>query len=290
MNNPFPASQSCPCRSDSSPQGSYSSGTLLFLTFTAYRNGEHALAKPYTQPSSSALPAHIAVIMDGNGRWASKRGLPRTRGHLEGMEAVRTLVSECRSLGIPYVTLYAFSKENWRRPVTEVHFLFQLFQDFLRKELPYLMEQDIRLAFIGEKGDLPFAARQALSYALEKTSGNSSMRLTLAISYSGREEILNAVRRLLAEGVRPDELDGESFRQRLYSPDLPDPDLIIRTSGEKRISNFLLYQSAYAEFYFSSLLWPDFDAAELHRALEDYAGRERRFGSAHADGNTKART
>ncbi|MGX8718440.1 MAG: isoprenyl transferase [Desulfovibrio sp.] len=228
--------------------------------------------------SSCKLPGHIAVIMDGNGRWAQKRGLPRIQGHRAGMDAVRTVVTECRSLSIPYLTLYAFSRENWNRPKEEVQFLFELFCSFLKQELPLLMEKDIRLGFIGEMDDLPFLARQALSYGLEKTRSNRHMRLTLAISYSGREEILHAARSLVKRGIPPEDLTEGAFRDALYDPSLPDPDLVIRTSGEMRISNFLLFQSAYAEFFFSPVLWPDFTAQELHRALQDFSQRERRYG------------
>ncbi len=224
------------------------------------------------------LPRHIAVIMDGNGRWAKERGLPRSDGHLAGVDAVRTLVRECRHRGIAYVTVYAFSKENWQRPQKEVSFLFELFLRFIRQELPELMKEDIRLAFIGDKKDLPFTVRQALDYALKKTASNQSMVFTLAISYSGREEILHAARRALAANIGPEDLDEATFRSFLYAPDMPDPDLVIRTSGEERLSNFLLFQSAYAEFYFSSVLWPDFGPEELTRALDSYAGRTRRFG------------
>ncbi len=224
------------------------------------------------------LPQHIAVIMDGNGRWAKERGLPRSQGHLAGVDAVRTLVRECRNRGIGYVTVYAFSKENWRRPEKEVSFLFDLFLRFIREELPELMREDIRLAFIGDRKDLPFTVRQALDYALRKTASNRSMVFTLAISYSGREEILQAARRAMADGISPDALDEATFRSYLYAPDMPDPDLVIRTSGEERLSNFLLFQSAYAEFYFSPVLWPDFGPEELNKALGSYAGRTRRFG------------
>ncbi|MBQ8664854.1 MAG: di-trans,poly-cis-decaprenylcistransferase [Mailhella sp.] len=224
------------------------------------------------------LPQHIAVIMDGNGRWAKQRGLSRSRGHLAGVDAVRELVRECRTLGVRYVTVYAFSKENWQRPQNEVGFLFELFLQFMRQELPELMAQDIRLNFIGDRSDLPFTVRQALDYALHKTADNRSMVFTLAISYAGREEILYAARRALADGLPPEELTEEKFRSYLYDPSLPDPDLIIRTSGEERLSNFLLYQSAYAEFYFSPVLWPDFGPQELRLALDSYAARTRRFG------------
>ena len=224
------------------------------------------------------LPEHIAVIMDGNGRWARERGLPRSKGHLAGVDAVRTLVRECRRLGIGHVTVYAFSRENWQRPETEVSFLFDLFLQFLRQELPELMKEDIRLSFIGEAGDLPFAVRRALEYAMKKTASNRSMVFTLAISYAGREEILRAARLALEKGLRPEELTEEAFRTLLYDPALPDPDLVIRTSGEERLSNFLLFQSAYAELYFSPVLWPDFGPEELKKALTSYAGRVRRFG------------
>ncbi len=224
------------------------------------------------------LPRHIAVIMDGNGRWASQRGMERSKGHLAGMDAVRTLVRECRRLDIPYVTLYAFSKENWNRPKAEITFLFDLFLRFVREELPIMMEQGVRLEFIGEKQDLPLAVRSAMDLAIKKTSGNTNLVLTLAISYSGKEDILQAAKKALAQKLKPEELDMERFRSLMYAPSLPDPDLIIRTSGECRISNFLLFQCAYSELYFTPLLWPDFDGQALHDALEEYARRERRFG------------
>lgn len=224
------------------------------------------------------LPEHIAVIMDGNGRWARKKGLPRSQGHLAGVDAVRTLVRECRRIGIGHLTVYAFSRENWQRPESEVRFLLDLFLQFLRQELPELMKEDIRLSFIGEAGDLSFTVRRALEYAMKKTASNRSMVLTLAISYSGRAEILHAARLALEKGLRPEELAEDTFRSLLYDPNLPDPDLIIRTSGEERLSNFLLFQSAYAELYFSPVLWPDFGAEELEKALKSYAARVRRFG------------
>ncbi len=223
----------------------------------------HAGGKPEKRPRINVerrmeqrLPQHIAVIMDGNGRWARERGLARSEGHLAGVDAVRTLVRECRRRGIGYVTVYAFSKENWQRPEKEVSFLFELFLRFMRQELPELMKEDIRLAFIGDRKDLPFAVRQALDHALRKTADNRSMVFTLAISYSGREEILRAARQALAAHLRPEELTEDIFRSFLYAPGMPDPDLIIRTSGEERLSNFLLFQSAYAEFYFSPVLRP----------------------------------
>ncbi len=228
--------------------------------------------------TDTTLPRHIAVIMDGNGRWAKRRGLPRSEGHRAGAEAVRALVRECRTLGVPCVTVYAFSKENWNRPQAEVSFLFELFTRFVRDEVPELVERDIRLGMIGDRADLPLAARRALDYAMKRTASCRGMLFTLALSYSGREEIVRAARALAAAGLKPEECTEERFRRELYAPDLPDPDLLIRTSGELRISNFLLFQSAYTEMYFSSKLWPDFDAAELREALRSYAERERRFG------------
>ncbi len=216
--------------------------------------------------------------MDGNGRWASRRGLARSEGHRAGVESARAIVVRCREIGLPCLTLYTFSKENWNRPAEEVGFLFDLLASFLGKELPTLMEQDIRLTVLGELSAVPFAARQALKLALKKTARNTSMLLNLAINYSGREEILRACRRLLAEGLPPEELTEERFRRHLYTGEQPDPDLIIRTSGELRLSNYLLFQAAYAEFYFTETLWPDFTPAELDRALVDFAGRQRRFG------------
>ncbi len=214
--------------------------------------------------------------MDGNGRWAERRGLPRNEGHKAGAEAVRALVRECRALGVPYVTVYAFSKENWQRPKREVAYLFDLFLRFVREEVPELKERGIRLAMIGDRSDLPLPTRAALDHAVRETAGGRDMQLTLALSYSGRGEIVRAARALA--GLRPEDITEERFRRELYEPSLPDPDLLIRTSGEQRLSNFLLFQCAYTEFYFSNALWPDFDAAELHRALDSFAARDRRYG------------
>lgn len=230
------------------------------------------------------LPQHLAVIMDGNGRWAQRRGLPRSEGHTRGVDAVRSLLARCRTLGIPYVTVYALSRENLKRPPQEVKFLFELFIRFLKAELPDLERQGIRLGMIGDRSALPMAVRTALEYGIKKTSGGN-MLFTLALAYSGREEIMRAARALAMSGLEdnaPPEEQEKAFRRGLYNPELPDPDLIIRTSGELRLSNFLLFQSAYAEFYFSDKLWPDFDDAELDRALAHYAACSRRFGLTEA--------
>ncbi|MBE0602945.1 MAG: isoprenyl transferase [Deltaproteobacteria bacterium] len=231
---------------------------------------------------SSPLPRHVAVIMDGNGRWARQRGLPRAEGHRMGARAVREVVECARELGIPYLTLYAFSLENWGRPEAEVKTLMALLQEFLLSELPVMLRNGIRFRVIGETSSLPFAVRQVLSGTLAATAGNSDMTLTLGLSYAGRDEIVRAARRIAAEAAEgkldPQKVTEETFSGRLDTAGMPDPDLVIRTSGEVRISNFLLWQSAYAEFVFTDILWPDFGKAEFLRALEEYSRRNRRFG------------
>ncbi len=217
--------------------------------------------------------------MDGNGRWAGRHGLPRVEGHKQGTRSARSIVEESRRLGIQHLTLYAFSKENWSRPRDEVNFLFNLLGEFLNGELPTLIRQDIRLNILGETGEIPLATRKILQMASNRTRSNRSMQLNLALNYSGRLEILRACRLILDKGLDPARMDPGEFGQYLYTAGQPDPDLVIRTSGEYRISNFLLYQSAYSEFYFTETLWPDFDAGELHKALEDYSRRNRRFGA-----------
>lgn len=220
--------------------------------------------------------------MDGNGRWATRRSLSRSEGHRAGAGAVRKIVTACRARGIGHLTLYAFSTENWARPQEEVNFLFELLVEFLKSELPTLMQNDISLRVFGDVSGLPPASRAALAEVIDKCANNKSLCLNLALNYSGREEILMACRSLLAqaleEGTQPGELTPDDFAGRLYSAGQPDPDLLIRTSGELRLSNFLLYQCAYSEFYFTPVLWPDFDEAELDKALLDFTGRKRRFG------------
>jgi undecaprenyl diphosphate synthase len=221
---------------------------------------------------------HLAIIMDGNGRWAKARGLERSAGHKAGTETAMEIVRECRKLGIPYLTLYTFSKENWSRPKQEVGFLFNLLREFLSAELPSLLEQSIRLKVLGEIDELPMATRKVLRHAMEKTAGCTAMNLNLALNYSGRHEILRACQNLLRRKVRPEELTEEMFAAELYTAGMPDPDLIVRTSGELRLSNYLPYQSAYSELYFSDVTWPDFHVPQLHAALADFSGRQRRFG------------
>jgi undecaprenyl diphosphate synthase len=216
--------------------------------------------------------------MDGNGRWAQQRGLPRSEGHKAGAEAARGIVTECRKLGIEYLTLYTFSQENWRRPVDEVNALFSLLVDFLDQEVPNMERESIRLRILGEIDALPLAARAAVRHALKRTAHCVAMTVNLALNYSGREEILHAVRSLMRNGIKPEQISEDVFSQRLYTAEQPDPDLLIRTSGELRISNYLLFQCAYSELYFTEELWPDFSPQSLHRALASYAARQRRFG------------
>jgi undecaprenyl diphosphate synthase len=220
----------------------------------------------------------VAVIMDGNGRWARLRHWNRVRGHREGIESVRAVVRAARHAGVQVLTLYAFSSENWGRPTREVRVLMALLRRFLRAEVPALKKQGVRVRAIGALDLLPADAREALAWAEGETRECCDLQLVLALSYGGREEILRAARALLAEGADPECLDEQAFRRHLYAPDLPDPDLLIRTSGEMRVSNFLLWQIAYAEIYVTDVLWPDFREAEFARALESYGRRQRRFG------------
>lgn len=216
--------------------------------------------------------------MDGNGRWAQHRGLSRSAGHRAGVNAARDIVTECRRLGIPYLSLYTFSRENWNRPREEISAIFSLLVEFLTKELPSLLRQSIRLNVLGELEDLSAAARTTVRRTLDATASCSAMTLNLALNYGGRDEIVRAARRLVEDGLAPAAVTEETLRERLYTAGQPDPDFIIRTSGELRISNYLLFQSAYSEFYFTDTLWPDFTPALLQQALDDYAGRRRRFG------------
>ena len=229
-----------------------------------------------------ALPRHVAIIMDGNGRWARQQGLPRTKGHQRGAKAVREAVVCARELGIPFLTLYAFSVENWSRPVAEVNSLMSLLQEFLFSELPLMLKHGIRLRVIGETSSMPLAVRELLASTLAATDKNSDMTLTLGLSYAGRDEIVRAARKIASAAAQgkldPADVTEETFSGCLDTSYMPDPDLVIRTSGEIRISNFLLWQSAYAEFVFTDVLWPDFGKAEFLLALEEYSRRNRRFG------------
>ncbi|MCX7784860.1 MAG: isoprenyl transferase [candidate division WOR-3 bacterium] len=226
--------------------------------------------------SSIKIPSHIAIIMDGNGRWAKKRGLPRYFGHRKGVEAVRTTVKACAEFGIKYLTLYVFSSENWERPASEVNKLMQLLQELLVKEEPELNKNNVKVKAIGQLDRLPTEVRKNLDYLINKTQNNTGLVLVLALSYGSRAEIADAIRKIPANEIK--NLTSDNFRQYLYDTELPDPDLLIRTGGEKRLSNFLLWQSAYTELYFTDVLWPDFNKKELWKAIEDFSKRKRRFG------------
>ena len=229
------------------------------------------------------LPAHIAIIMDGNGRWARRRRLPRIAGHKAGIEPVRVTVETCARLGLEALTLYAFSVENWKRPRNEVEALWRLLRYYLRKELPELMRNDIQFNAVGRLDGLPPMVREELEAVSAATAPNRGLRLNLAINYGGRAELVDAVNALIADAKAAGRLDTlrideESVASHLYTAGIPDPDLLIRTSGEMRISNFLLWQIAYAELYVTDTLWPDFQRADLLRAILDYQKRDRRFG------------
>jgi undecaprenyl diphosphate synthase len=238
------------------------------------------------------LPRHIAIIMDGNGRWAKKRNLPRIAGHKAGIAPVRTTVETCAQLGVEALTLYAFSAENWKRPRTEVDMLWRLLRFYLRRELADLHRNGIRLQASGRIDALPVRVQDELAYVQEATSKNTGLRLNLAINYSGRAEIVDAVNALIQrarlEGTLASlQIDEQSLSRNLYSPNLPDPDLLIRTSGEMRISNFLLWEIAYAELFVTETFWPDFNRAELLTAILDYQKRDRRFGGLSTNAATE---
>ena len=239
------------------------------------------------------LPRHIAVIMDGNGRWAQRRHLPRVAGHRAGVESARTIIDTCARLHIPALTLYAFSMENWRRPKAEIDFLMRLLRQYLRKELPVIHRNNIRLQIIGRTEQLPEEVQTDVAKGVALTAQNSGMVLTVALNYGGRAELVDAFNAILdhfrkkasnGNGALANfRVDEETIAENLYTAGLPDPDLLIRTSGELRISNFLLWQIAYAEIYVTETLWPDFRRAELYAALADYQKRERRYGGLAAE-------
>jgi undecaprenyl diphosphate synthase len=229
-------------------------------------------------------PVHVAIIMDGNGRWAKARGLPRVAGHRAGADAVRRTMYACRDLGVGYLTLYAFSSENWKRPVAEVEDLFGLLRLYLRRELAELHANGVRLRVIGERSRLPADVVGLIDDAEQRTAGNARFTLIIAVNYGGQAEIVAAARRLAEEArtgrLDPASIDEALFERFLDTHEIPDPDLLIRTSGEQRLSNFLLWQSAYTEFVFTPTLWPDFGREALEEAIDEYHRRERRFGAA----------
>ncbi len=249
----------------------------LFEGFEGIVAPDSPEAELISRMAAGKLPRHVAVIMDGNGRWARQRGLPRVEGHRAGIQAVKSTVEFAARLTIPILTLYAFSSENWKRPSLEVKTLWNLLREYLRKELPTLQENNIVFDWIGRTEQLPLSVQKDLRRVKMETRGNSGMRLILALSYSGRLELVDAVNRLWEDGVRFP-IQGKEIEERLYTAGLADPDLLIRTSGEMRVSNFLLWQIAYAEIYVTDVLWPDFRGIDLLRAVLTFQKRERRFG------------
>ena len=224
------------------------------------------------------VPYHLAIIMDGNGRWAKSRGLPRLAGHRAGTENLRRILRSCVKHGIKILTLYAFSTENWGRPADEVRGLMGILEQVIERELNELHAEGVRIRHIGRMNGIAPRLQRKITHAVEMTRNNDTLILNVALNYGGRQEIIDAVRRLLADGIKPEDLDDALFSQYLYTDGLPDPDLIVRTSGEMRVSNFLIWQGAYAEYYATPTYWPDFNEDELQKALDHYASRERRFG------------
>ncbi|HLR66171.1 isoprenyl transferase [Virgibacillus alimentarius] len=228
------------------------------------------------------IPNHVAIIMDGNGRWAKKRGLPRIAGHKEGMDVVKEIVVAASTLGIKILTLYAFSTENWKRPKSEVDFLMKLPKEFLHIYLPEMIENNVRIETIGEFNALPTHTKEAINYAKEKTKNNNGLLLNFALNYGSRFEIVRAIKHIMSDintsDITAETLDEETVSRYLYTDGLTDPDLLIRTSGEQRLSNFLLWQLAYSEFWFTEVLWPDFNKEIFEKALHDYQQRKRRYG------------
>ena len=221
---------------------------------------------------------HLAIIMDGNGRWAKERGLSRSDGHRAGAKNIAKVVDAAREFGIKYLTVYAFSTENWKRPADEVRVLMELIKEFTTDMLPEMMKNNVRLRTIGRTSDLPLLSRMALQKAIDTTAENDGFTLNIALSYGGRAEMIDAMNKMLKERKSDEPLTEEEFRNYLYAPDIPDPDMMIRTSGEMRISNFLLWQLSYSELYVTPVYWPDFSKEDLAKALENFSSRDRRFG------------
>ena len=238
------------------------------------------LLPPHLHPA--ALPHHVAVIMDGNGRWATHQGLPRIAGHRQGAKTLKALLRCCKDWGIPVLTVYAFSTENWRRPQTEVEFLLRLFDRLLRRELEEMQRQGVQIRFVGDLSPLPDRLRQLMEYAMAATQANQTVQFNVAVNYGGQQELVAATRSIaqqVADGtLQPEQVDAALITASLYTHPAPPPDLMIRTSGEQRLSNFLLWQLAYAELYFTEVLWPDFDRTAFAQALTWYQSRQRRFG------------
>jgi undecaprenyl diphosphate synthase len=249
-----------------------------------------ALSSTIDIPATTAVPQHVAIIMDGNGRWAANRLLPRTAGHARGVQSVRSTVESCGRLGVRYLTLFAFSSENWRRPADEVSLLMRLFVQALEREVSRLLEQGVRLRVIGDLSAFDLKLQDLIAQAHEKTAHNDKLHLTIAANYGGRWDVLQATRKMLQNnpdfGVHPERIDEPALAQHLSMAWAPEPDLFIRTGGEQRVSNFLIWQLAYTELFFTDCYWPDFDTDELKKAFEWYRNRERRFGRTSAQLHT----
>ncbi len=243
-----------------------------------------AKVNPQTPTDISPVPTHVAIIMDGNGRWARQRGLPRLAGHRAGTENIRRIINAFSSYGVRYLTLYAFSTENWNRPTDEVAGLMGILQGVIHKEAWKLHEQGVRIRHLGRQDRLSPELHRAICDALEMTKNNTGLTLSVAFDYGGRSEILDAVRHMLAQGLSPEEVNEDLFVKYLYSAESPDPDLIIRTGGEMRLSNFLLWQAAYSEYYSTPKTWPDFDEEEIRKAILAFSQRQRRFGKVDKQG------
>ncbi len=237
---------------------------------------------PWPQPPKG--PVHVAIIMDGNGRWAQKRGLPRLAGHRVGVDCIQEVVKTLSVKGVKHLTLYAFSTENWNRPAEEVAGILEILYDALEEQTQALHENNVHIVHVGKVDRLSRALRDAVSHAQELTRHNTGITLNVAFDYGGRDEILEAVKQIIRDGLQAEEVDEELFSRYLFTAHSPDPDLIIRTGGELRISNFLLWQSAYSEYYHTPTLWPDLDSAELERVLEAFSNRQRRFGRISPEG------
>ncbi len=233
--------------------------------------------------SDPRIPRHIAVIMDGNGRWARQRGLPRLAGHRAGTENIRSIVTTCVEIGVPYLTLYAFSTENWSRPSAEIQGLMAILSDFIDRETHALHEQGVHLRHLGSLDGISEMLKRKVRYAIDVTRNNTRLTLAIAFNYGGRADIVNAVRSLVAQGVSPEGITEKAISEHLSTCGIPDPDLVIRTSGEWRLSNFLTWQTAYSEYWATSVLWPDFKSDDFRQAVADYGRRDRRFGGLNAE-------
>lgn len=225
------------------------------------------------------IPTHIGIIMDGNGRWAKKRFMPRSVGHKAGADTLKNIVKKCNDIGVKYLTVYAFSTENWTRPTEEVNLLMGLIVSYLQKEIRELNENNVQIKTIGDIDKLPPKTYEELQKAMESTKNNTGIVFSLALNYGFRDDLAQAIRRIISDGLKQEEITNETIKQYLYTSYMPDPDLIIRTSGEIRLSNFMMYEASYSEFYFCDTLWPDFDDEELYKAIYTYQQRDRRFGN-----------